>query len=311
METSPTKSDNKKNKFLYIIIGFITLILICVSFLFFFQKQEMDELVDNLNEEKTILIEEYQKLMDNYDSLQYIEDESFPDKRLPRNSDTIYHLLVAEREKVAQLIEEIKIIKATNTSKIREFQKELSTMRNVLRNYVIQIDSLNTRNEELTKENKEVRQKYSQIQTSYKKLEVEKEKLEVKVSIASQLDITNLTVDALGSNGRKIEKSGRIDKIRVCFTVLKNVTTPVGMKKMYVRIERPDRQLLMHSKEDLFTYENSQINFSAMREIEYGGDETDVCVFYNVDTGELMKGKYTADVFADGFHIGKTDFVLK
>ena len=142
-------------------------------------------------------------------------------------------------------------------------------------------------------------------------MEVEKEGLERKVSIASQLDITNLMVEALGSNGRKIDKSGRADKIRVCFTVLKNVTAPVGMKKMYVRIERPDGQLLMHAKDDLFTYENSQINYSAMRDIEYGGEETDVCVFYNVDAGELMKGKYTADVFADGFHIGSIDFTLK
>lgn len=304
-------NKKKKNKLPYFIIGIITIVLIGISILFYYQKKEMDEIVGNLNEEKVILIEEYTKLIDYYDSLQIIDDESFGDKPILMSNDTIYYLLTKEREKVAQLIEEIKIIKATNTAKIREYQKELNTLRTVLRNYVIQIDSLNTRNEELTKENKEYRHKYTQIETSYKKLEVEKEKLEVKVSIASQLDITNLLAEALISNGKKTDKSGRADKLRVCFTVLKNVTAQVGMKKMFVRIERPDGQLLMHSKDDLFTYEGSQINFSAFREIEYGGNETDVCVFYNVDAGELMKGVYTADVFADGFHIGSIDFQLK
>jgi chromosome segregation ATPase len=305
MDSEETKKGNKINKIFYIVVGIITIALIVITYLFLFQKKEMDEIVDNLNEEKMILTEEYQKLLDDYDSLQNNNEM--------RGFGTINYieLLENEKEKVAHLIEEIKIIKATNTAKIREYQKELSTLRSVLVSYIAQIDSLNTRNEELTKENKEVKRRYTQIETSYKKLEVEKAGLEQKVSIASQLDITNTMAEALNSNNKKIDKAGRASKIRVCFTVLKNVTAPVGMKKFFVRIERPDGQLLMHNREDLFTYEGSQINFSAFREIEYGGDETDVCVFYTVDSGELMKGKYTADIFADGYHIGNISFSLK
>jgi len=298
MDNNSNKPQKKKNTFLFIVIGIMTAVIVAVSLLFLTQKKEMDEIIENLNEEKAILTGEYYSLMLNYDSLH-------------SDNETINKLLEEEREKITQLIEEIKTIKATNTAKIREFQKELTTLRGVLKSYVVQIDSLNTRNQELTKENVEMKKQVTRIETSFKKLENEKAVLEEKVSIASQLDITNLMADALGSNGKKTDKFARAAKIRVCFTVLKNVTAPIGSKKMYLRIERPDGDLLMQSKDDLFSYENKMINYSAMRAYEYGGEEIDVCIFYNVDVGELMKGNYTADVFADGFHIGSVGFTLK
>jgi hypothetical protein len=305
MKTALEGKEQKNNRLLYGAVVAIAVVLVIVSILFLTQKKEMSDIVDGLNEEKTILIEEYQKLIFDFDSLKTENTLQTID------NDNIMLLLDQERERISQLHEEIKTIKATNRERIRELQKELTTLRGVLRSYVIQIDSLNTRNEQLTKENKEYRQRYTQIQTSVKKLENEKANLEQKVSIASQLDITNIMVQALNANGKKTERSGRTAKIRVCFTVLKNITAPVGTKNMYLRLERPDGQLLMHSKDDLFTYENSQINYSATRSIEYGGDETDVCIFYDADAGELMKGIYIADIFADGFHIGSLEFSLK
>lgn len=295
METS---SQNKNNKLLYIILSVAAVMLLIISALYFMQNREMNEIVTNLNEEKTILTEEYQKLFFNYDSLK-------------SDNDTLDLLLEREREKISQLIEEIKTIKATNTAKIREFQKELTTLRGVLRNYVIQIDSLNARNQELTKENIEYERKYTQIQSSYKQLEDEKVSLAEKVSIASQLNITNIMAEGLNANGKKADKISRITKIRICFTALENVTASTGMKRFYIRIQRPDNQLLMHSKNDLFKYEGSEINYSAARDIEYGGKDVDVCVFYIADAGELTPGKYVADIFADGFNIGNISFILK
>ncbi len=291
-------STEKNNKLLNIVLIIAASLLLVITVLYFVQNRQMNEIVTNLTEEKTILTEEYQKLFLNYDSLQ-------------SDNDTINILLEREREKIAHLIEEIKTIKATNTAKIREFQKELNTMRNVLRNYVVQIDSLNARNQVLTKENIENKRKLNQIQTSFKELEIEKATLAEKVTIASRLDVNNLMAEALNNNGKKTDRSSRSSKIRVCFTVLRNVTAPIGMKSFYLRLERPDGQLLMHSRDDLFLHEGSKINFSASRSIEYGGDEVDVCIYYDADAGELMSGKYIADVFADGFHIGNVNLVLK
>ena len=296
METTSKPTGN--NKRLYLIIGIIALVLIAISVLFYMQNREMNTIVEHLNVEKTILTEEYQKLAFNYDSLH-------------SDNDTLNLMLEMERERIAQLVEELKTLKATNTARIREFQKELTTLRGVLRTYIVQIDSLNQRNEVLTRENIEHRRRYTQIQSSFRELEEVKTTLQEKVTIASRLDVTNLMAEGLNPSGRKTDRSNRIAKIRVCFTVLKNVTAPVGMKDFYLRIERPDGQLLLHSLDDKFRHEDADINYSAMRSIEYGGEETDVCIFYDADAGELLSGEYIADVFADGFHLKSLRFTLR
>lgn len=296
METTSKPTGN--NKRLYLIIGIIAAVLIAISVLFYIQNREMNTIVEHLNVEKTILTEEYQKLAFNYDSLH-------------SDNDTLNLMLEMERERIAQLVEELKTLKATNTARIREFQKELTTLRGVLRTYIVQIDSLNQRNQVLTQENLEHRRRYTQIQSSFRELEEVKTTLEEKVTIASRLDVTNLMAEGLNPSGRKTDRSNRIAKIRVCFTVLKNVTAPVGMKDFYLRIERPDGQLLLHSLDDKFRHEDADINYSAMRSIEYGGEETDVCIFYDADAGELLSGEYIADVFADGFHLKSLRFTLR
>ena len=296
METTSKPTGN--NKRLYLIIGIIAAVLIAISVLFYMQNREMNTIVEHLNVEKTILTEEYQKLAFNYDSLH-------------SDNDTLNLMLEMERERIAQLVEELKTLKATNTARIREFQKELTTLRGVLRTYIVQIDSLNQRNQVLTQENLEHRRRYTQIQSSFRELEEVKTTLEEKVTIASRLDVTNLMAEGLNPSGRKTDRSNRIAKIRVCFTVLKNVTAPVGMKDFYLRIERPDGQLLLHALDDKFRHEDADINYSAMRSIEYGGEETDVCIFYDADAGELLSGEYIADVFADGFHLKSLRFTLR
>lgn len=297
MDTSNNTTPNKNRK---LIAAAITagILLVVISLLFIFQNRQLNTIVENLNEEKDILTEEYQSLVMNYDSLQ-------------SDNDSINYLLQIERDRVAQLIEEIKTVKATNTAKIREYQKELSTLRGVLRSYIVQIDSLNARNQELTQENLEHRRRYNQIQSSYKQLEEVKAELEQKVTIASRLDVTNTEVTGLTASERKSDRANRVTKIRVCFTVLKNVTSPVGMKDFYLRIERPDGQLLTHSLDDRFRFEDSDINYSAKRSIEYGGEEVDVCIFYNADAGELQSGEYICDIFADGFHLKTVRFSLR
>jgi hypothetical protein len=296
MQTQET-NNQKKQKPLYITLGITVVLLIVIAVLYISQSSEMKEVVEEMTVEKEILTLEYQDLALGYDSLE-------------SQSDTLNTMLEQERQKVEHLIEEIKTIKATNASRMRELRKELSTMRGVLKSYIIQIDSLNRLNEELKLENKEYQQRYSRIQNSYQELEGEKDELEGKVEIASRLETAGIRVTGLNTRGRSTGRINRIDKIEVCFSVLKNPTAPIGIKPFYVRIERPDGQLLLHSREDLFLFEESEINFSAMRDVEYGGEEIEICIYYNVDMGELMPGEYTVDLFADGANIGRFTFEL-
>ncbi|MCU4165533.1 hypothetical protein [Carboxylicivirga caseinilyticus] len=292
---TPQKSNNK---LIYIISAVAVALIALVLFMYLSNRKEYKAVVEEMTEEKLLLTEEFQTLALDYDSLQ-------------SNNDTLNLLLEQEREKISHLIEEIKTIKATNASKIREYKKELTSLRSVMKSFVVQIDSLNQRNQELSEENIQYRKQVTKIQDSFKELEKQKEKLAEKVEIASQLETYNYEVEGLNSKDRETKKARNVSKIRVCFTIQKNITAPIGEKTVYMRIMRPDEALLVRSLDDKFKYEGEEINFSARRVIEYGGEELDICIFYNADEGELLPGNYTADLFADGYHIGTTQFELK
>ncbi len=297
MDTSKQNINNPSKKLLIVGIAAIV-IIVTLGFLYFQSRSEMKEVVQVMTEEKMDLTMEYQNLAIDYDSLK-------------TNNQAINEKLELERERVSNLLEELKTVKATNALKIRELRKELSTLRTVMTSFIVQIDSLNRRNEELTQENKSMRTQVGKIQDSYKVLEKQKETLAAKVEIASKLEPANMQRTGLAANGKTTDRVNRAVKLRVCVDLLKNISAPVGEKLVYLRISRPDGALLMHSINDQFKYEDGMINFSAKRSIEYGGETTNVCIFYNVDEGELMAGEYRAEVFADGHMIGGMSFKLK
>ncbi|MCU4156404.1 hypothetical protein J1N10_10475 [Carboxylicivirga sp. A043] len=286
------------NKLAYIVGGVALVVIAVILFFFISHRHEYRAVVEEMTEEKFLLTEEFQALALDYDSLH-------------SNNDTLNLMLEQEREKITHLIEEIKTIKATNARKIREYKKELTTLRGVMRSFVVQIDSLNRRNEELTQENIQYRKRHDEIAQSYKELEEVKKTLDKKVEIASQLETRNIETVGLNSKGKTTKKARSVAKIRMCCTIQKNVTAPVGLKTVYVRIQRPDDVLLITSKDNVFTYEEQEINYSASREFEYGGEDVDICVFYTAADGELLSGVYTVDVFVDGFNIGTSTFELK
>jgi FtsZ-binding cell division protein ZapB len=289
---------NISSKTAWIVGSSIILFIIILGVLYINSRSKMNEFVEVMTEEKMALTLDYQNLAVDYDSLK-------------TNNSLLNEKLEQERERVSNLLEELKTVKATNALKIRELKKELSTLRTVMKNFVVQIDSLNQRNEALTQENKDMRTRVTRIQDSYKVLEKQKETLAAKVEIASKLETANIKAGALTSGDRGTDRISRAAKLQVCFDILKNVSASVGKKDVFLRISRPDGALLMHSIDDKFKFEDSMINFSSKRNIEYGGEDINVCIFYNVDQGELLAGEYTAEIFADGNLIGTTRFKLK
>ena len=94
-------------------------------------------LVNDLNAEKEELTQQMIALKGDYDSLS-------------SEYDSINSQLDSSREEVNQLIERIQKTEATNRAKMRQYEKELGTLRSIMRNYIVQIDSLNTLNHKLT-----------------------------------------------------------------------------------------------------------------------------------------------------------------
>lgn len=288
-----------------LIITLIILLLAAIGvlvYLFLQQKQEMTEMVEQMEFEKSELEDEYEDLAMQFDGYRT------PDI----HNDSLAQLLNQEQQRVRDLLEELRITKATNARRIAELKKELATVRQVMVSYVHQIDSLNQTNQRLTAENKQVREQYAVVQQQAEELQQQNTHLTEKVTRASMLEITAFKVTPLNKNDRKTSNLNQMQKIQFDFTIGKNITSDRGMKQVYMRVVRPDGELitLPNPAQRMFAFENSEIEYSLTKEFEYGGEALDETLYWTV--GEILyKGTYNADFFIDGALVASFPFELK
>lgn len=219
------------------------------------------------------------------------------------NNDSLRIKLEKEQVRTQQLLEELEHIKSTSATEITRLKKELRTVRAVLKNYVIQIDSLNRENETLKKENAAVRNKYKEASKKISNLAEEKQALSEKVTLASQLDATNVNITLLRKNGKATKNIKQAKQIEITFTITKNITAESGEKIAYVRIMQPDQEVLTKSSSDTFVYENRNIGYSMSRRFEYTGESHEMTLYWNIEE-TLKEGEYNAYIFVDGNMIG-------
>ncbi len=224
------------------------------------------------------------------------------------NNDSIVAQLTREQERTQQLLKELQQTKSTDAREIARLKKELATVRAVLRSYVLEIDSLNRLNQNLTEENTRIRGQYEEAQTQISGLNTEKETLSEKVAIAAQLDATALTLTGLDKRGKVTKKTKKMKQLQASFTLAKNVTATSGMKTVYIRVNSPTGELL--GSAGSFSYENKTLQASAQKIVEYTGQETPMTLYVPV-TVALQAGTYRLSVFADGHMIGNRTVTME
>lgn len=289
-----------KGKVLWITIV-VALVLLAAGAIYYIMKQnrEIREFTQQSSLEKEELVDQYNEL-----SLQY---EGY---KMSINNDSLVAKLSNEQLKVQRLMEELRTVKATNARRIMELKKELETLKTIMRGYVVQIDSLNRLNQQLTTENREVTRKYQQATQTVSQLTKEKANLTDKVTLASRLDATNISVTGINNKNKPINKIKKMEQIAISFIISKNITAPVGEKTIYVRIKKPDDDVLVKNRTHVFTFENKEINYSSKKIIEYDGEETRVSIYWKIEEF-LSPGTYRVDIFADGNLIGYQSFKLE
>ncbi len=276
----------------------LVIAIIAVTYLLFQEKREKSDMTQLFDLEKEEMENEYTRFANQYDELQY-----------QLSNDSLINVLESEKIKTQRLLEELRSVKTTNAKEIMRLKKELATVRSVLRTYIVQIDSLNRVNQVLKEENKQVRQKYSEAARQITNLAEEKKKLNEKVELASQLDATNIWIKAKNKRDKEAKKVKDVVKFAIGFTIVKNISAPTGERTLYIRITKPDNDVLIKSQSNTFQYENRTLNYSIKKYIEYTGEEQNVTVYWNVEEF-LYAGTYRVDIFADGILIGSQRFTL-
>ena len=221
------------------------------------------------------------------------------------NNDSIIEQLTQEQLRTQQLLEELKKTKAEDAREITRLKKELATVRAVLRDYVMQIDSLNRQNERLQAENTRVKAELSNRETQIAGLSSEKASLSEKVAIAAQLDATNIQMLLQNKRGKASKKVKDAKTVQVNFIITRNVTASNGNRTIYVRIQNPGGNTL--SGGGTFNYENRTLECTMKKVVEYTGEETAVTTFWPVSQ-MLEGGQYRVSIFADGNMIGSRTF---
>ena len=260
------------------------------------QKQVNEDMQELARLDKQEMENEYERF-----TLQYSE------MKTKINNDSIIAQLTEEQMKTQRLLEELKKTKADDAREITRLKKELATVRAVLRDYVMQIDSLNRQNERLRAENTQVKEQLAEQNTQIQGLSSERASLSQKVAIAAQLDATNIQLAALKKNNKSAKKIKDAKTMQVSFTISRNVTAANGQRDVYVRIQNPGGNTL--SGGGTFSYENRSLEYTMKKSVEYTGEETPMTLFWQVSQ-TLEAGDYRVSIFVDGNMIGSRTFSL-
>jgi len=287
-------------KWLYVAIGIIAALVAVVAIL----------LVNN--NDKTNKIEEMQELaaLDK----QEMENEyshltmQYGEMMTQINNDSLVAQLTREQMRTQQLLEELKNVKDNDAREITRLKKELAAVREVLRSYIRQVDSLNQLNQSLMAENSRVRDELKQTNLEKEGLQEEKQTLTEKVAIAAQLDATGITMTPLNKRGKTAKKMKDCKQIQVGFTIAKNVTAVNGNRTIYVCIKTPTGTVLNGGGS--FAYENTTLPYSMSKVVEYTGEELTVQTYWTVNEF-LEAGEYRVSIFSEGNMIGSRNFTFK
>lgn len=254
-------------------------------------------LIKDLNVEKEDLTAQLVNLQNDYAALS-------------TTNDTINAELLVEREKVEQLIERIQNTEATNRSKMRQYEKELGTLRSIMKGYIVQIDSLNTLNTALRKDAQTARQEAEESKKQYDELVTTTEEYAKQVSVGAVIKGRAISVVAINASGKNTERSSRVEKLKTCLSLIENSIAEKGPKVVYIRVKGPDGILIAGDQQMIFDFNGEEMIYSASREVDYQGEEVEICIYFANPQG-FVKGVYTVEVYTSETQIGTGEILLK
>lgn len=256
-----------------------------------------NKLVGQLNEEKKDLTEQIQMLQNDYEGLS-------------SEYDSINAQLDSSREEVAQLVERVKKTEATNRAKIRQYQKELGTLRSIMKSYIVQIDSLNTLNHKLTAEAASARKEAAASKRLNAELSQQVEDLTGRVTAGAVLKARGVRLEAYNSNDKLTDRSGKVSRLLVTLSLLENELTPKGPVRVYVRVTGPDGSLLTDGRGTTFTVGDETLEATASREVDYQGAEVEMGIYVN-NIPSYQKGVYTVQAYTNQGVVGSAELLLR
>ncbi|MBR1698245.1 MAG: hypothetical protein IJ714_00465 [Bacteroidales bacterium] len=288
------RKEKKGPRTLMAVLAAIALVLAGVLGYMLYQRSA---LVKDLEGEKAELARQMVELQNDFNTL---------------NSDyeSINHQLDTSREQVAMLIEKLSKTEATNRSKIRQYEKELGTLRAIMKGYIVQIDSLNTLNKRLTADAAAARKEAAESRRANEELTAQVENLSSQVNAGKVLKARAISLVGHYGNDKAGDRHSRVRYMVANLSLVENSLADRGPVRVYVRVKDPEGLLLINNESVDFMVNGVPLQATASREVDYEGSEVDLSIYIN-DTGDFSKGVYSLEVYTEKGLLGRAECMLR
>lgn len=302
-----TGGRDKKRAYLVVAAAVIAAFIMGLGVFIFQQNKKLDEAM--LRTEELMLENQQLELANQYEELNSSFQQHEGQVQLFHN-DSIRAEYEAAKNKVEELTAELKRRDRLSSERIAQLQKEIATLRGIMKHYVEQIADLNQENQQLRTENQTLASKANRLESQVQSQTKVNKELTQRMELAEKLNVTAVSIQALKSNGKREKNITKAKQLAVSFTIPQNNSTPVGRKSIFLRITSPEGNLLQGNG-ITFPYDNGRVEATAQKDIEYEGAEISGITIYWDNNTALNPGTYKVELFADNYRLCSLDFQLK
>ena len=193
---------------------------------------------------------------------------------------------------------------------MRQYEKELGTLRTIMRGYIVQIDSLNQLNHKLTLDAAAARRDAAEHRRLNEQLTAQVEDLTGKVTTGSIIKARGLRLEGFNSAGKVIDRSRNVVRLMATLSLVENALAEPGPVRVYLRVKDPAGNLLSDGKGASFSYGGEVLQATASREVDYEGQEVELSIYVN-NIPAFEKGIYSCEAYTEQARLGSAELMLR
>lgn len=313
-------NQEKKSTFAWVGLVIMTMATAILGFMFFDQKGQTEtkevaivekakELaftqtkLDSVSRSLDAKIAEIQQLGGNVEELMKVKARLEADKVALRKNNKF------EIAKYTAKIKEYEQFLADKDTEITKLQEENGVL-------LSSVQTLSTENTGLKTEKEVLTQTKQQLSDSVTNYSVKNRELSEKVAIGAALKAENIKILAVTPNGKvksdDAYRSKRVDKIKLQFTLPPNPLTEPEEKEIFVRVLDPEGAVISDEAmgSGKFSWKGQEMMFTTKNLVAYQNGNQMVEMTYD-NAQRFRPGKYSVEVYAEGFRIGTSNFTIK
>ena len=307
MENQPVQPSKRNSNVIYFLIV-VVLALFATDIYLYLQKNKSDTKIIYQDTEKNQMQKRLQSELDSLESQieQVNQSKTKLSAVMQSKNDSLQQKIVVLRTQLAKG-------KLTKQELIAA-QAQLTELRSSAAQYTADIESLKKQNTSLAAERDTLKTSLATVSDKAATLQKKNEDLDNTVKIASAIKLATSSVVAykIKGSGKEVEvkRASPAKKIKINFTIANNSVAQKGMHDIYARIIDPTGNLITANDSGSFSADGQQLQFTYKTSIDFKDDGSGYTLDW-LNPAAFQKGTYTVLLYADGFTMGKTEFMLK